>query len=82
MSTYVLISIQFFSGKGINLILDPVGASFWEQNAKSLAVDGRWVLYGLLGGAKVEGDIFRHLLSKRAQLLSTTLRARPLQVTF
>eukprot|EP00794_Sanderia_malayensis_P000495 gene495-1141_t len=66
-------------GKGMNLILDPVGGSFWEQNVKSLAMDGRWVLYGLLGGPKVEGNILRELLSKRAQLLATTLRARSLE---
>lgn len=64
----------------MNLILDPVGASFWEKNARSLALDGRWVLYGLLGGAKVDGNLFGQLLSKRAQLIATTLRSRPLQV--
>ncbi len=73
--------IFLFVGTGINLILDPVGGSFWEQNVKSLATDGRWVLYGLLGGPKVEGNILRYLLSKRGQLLSTTLRARSLEVS-
>ena len=37
-------------GKGVNVILDCVGASFWQQNAFVLAMEGRWVLYGLLGG--------------------------------
>lgn len=35
---------------GAQLILDPVGASFCAENAASLAVDGRWVLYGSMGG--------------------------------
>lgn len=30
-------------------MLDCVGSSFWEQNVASLVVDGRWVLYGLMG---------------------------------
>jgi S-adenosylmethionine:tRNA ribosyltransferase-isomerase len=35
---------------GAQLILDPVGASFCAENAASLALDGRWVLYGSMGG--------------------------------
>ncbi|KAL9969760.1 hypothetical protein ACROYT_G022016 [Oculina patagonica] len=65
-------------GKGANVILDCIGSSFWEQNVKSLAVDGRWVLYGLLGGGDVTGSILRDLLRKRASLIATTLRSRPL----
>lgn len=67
------------SGEGVSLILDCVGASYWEMNAEVLAVDGRWVLYGLLGGPNVEGPILGKLLRKRVQLLATTLRARPLK---
>ena len=63
-------------GGGADLILDPVGASFWECNARALAVDGRWVLYGSLGGSAVEGPLFARLMAKRAQLLATTLRNR------
>lgn len=63
-------------GKGVNLILDCVGASFWQQNAFVLAMEGRWVLYGLLGGKQIEGDILATILRKRATLTGTTLRAR------
>jgi len=52
-----------------------------DQNLASIAVDGRWVLYGLMGGASVSNDKFLGLLlRKRVQLLPTTLRARSLQV--
>jgi len=61
---------------GVDIILDPVGASNIEKNLKSIAIDGRWVLYGLMGGAKVEGPFLASLLKKRVQLLSSTLRAR------
>ena len=69
------------SGKGANVILDCVGSSFWEQNVKSLAVEGRWILYGLLGGGNVAGNLLRDLLRKRASLIATTLRSRPLEVS-
>jgi len=63
------------------VILDCIGSSFWEQNIKSIAVDGRWILYGLLGGGSVSGDLLRDLLRKRASLIGTTLRSRPLAVS-
>ena len=64
------------------MILDCVGSSFWEQNIKSLAVDGRWVLYGLLGGGEISGNLLGDLLKKRGSLIATTLRSRPLSVSF
>ena len=71
---------MFVLGKGVNVILDCVGSSFWEQNIKVLAVDGRWVLYGLLGGGEISGNLLGNLLKKRGSLIATTLRSRPLSV--
>ncbi|XP_078696595.1 quinone oxidoreductase PIG3-like [Branchiostoma floridae x Branchiostoma belcheri] len=67
------------NGKGVDVILDCVGASFWQQNARCLAVEGRWVLYGLLGGGSIDGDLLTQVLRKRINLLGTTLRARSKQ---
>lgn len=64
------------NGKGVNLILDCVGGSFWKQNIKCLAVEGRWVMYGLLGGGNVDGPLLAQVLGKRASILGTTLKAR------
>lgn len=66
-------------GKGADVIFDCVGSSFWEQNIRSLALDGRWVLYGLLGGGNVSGNLLRDLLKKRGSLIATTLRSRSLE---
>lgn len=68
-------------GKGADVILDCVGCSFWEQNIRSLALDGHWVLYGLLGGGNVSGNLLRDLLKKRGSLIATTLRSRSLEVS-
>ncbi|XP_078615548.1 quinone oxidoreductase PIG3-like isoform X2 [Branchiostoma floridae x Branchiostoma japonicum] len=67
------------NGKGVDVILDCVGASFWQQNVRCLALEGRWVLYGLLGGGSIDGDILSQVLRKRINLLGTTLRARSKQ---
>ncbi|XP_034530278.1 quinone oxidoreductase PIG3 [Notolabrus celidotus] len=70
---------DFTGGKGANVILDCIGGSNWEQNVSSLAMDGRWVLYGTMGGRTVEGDLLGKLLSKRGHLLCSLLRSRSLQ---
>lgn len=71
--------MQFTEGKGADIILDCVGGSFWEKNICSLAIDGRWVLYGMLGGKTADGDLLGKLLRKRGQLLCSLLRSRSLQ---
>ena len=58
-----------------DVILDPVGASYAALNLKILGLDGRWVNIGLMGGRRAELDL-AHLLSKRIQLIGSTLRSR------
>jgi len=67
------------SGHGVNLVLDCVGESFWQENVEALAVDGRWVLYGLLSGPNVTGPFLAAVLRKRIKLVGSTLRARCLE---
>ncbi|KAM9777458.1 quinone oxidoreductase PIG3 [Neosynchiropus ocellatus] len=66
-------------GTGADVILDCIGGHTWEQNINCLAPDGRWVLYGTLGGRQVQGDLLGKLLWKRGRLLSSLLRSRSLQ---
>lgn len=63
-------------GLGVDLILDCIGGSFWQQNSAVIALDGRWILYGLLGLGRVEGDFLSVILGKRVRLQGTTLRTR------
>ncbi|NJC21189.1 NADPH2:quinone reductase [Arthrobacter pigmenti] len=65
-------------GKGVDVILDVVGAKYLERNVDALAVGGRLVIIGLLGGAKAELNLGA-LLSKRASVSGTTLRSRPVE---
>ena len=70
------------SVQNAHLVLDPVGGEDYStQNLAALGVDGRWVLYGLMGGPRVpEGFPFlAKLLAKRLQLRATTLRTRSLE---
>lgn len=63
-------------GHGADVIIDFIGAAYFERNLSALAMDGRWVLLGLMGGSKVANLNLGRLLAKRAQLLSSTLRNR------
>lgn len=63
-------------GHGVDVILDFIGASYFEKNMKSIGVDGRWVLIGILGGTLVEQVNLWDLLSKRVQLIGTLLTPR------
>ena len=58
-----------------DVILDPVGASYSETNLKVIALDGRWVLIGLMGGREAQLDLAQ-VLGKRVHLLGSTLRSR------
>ncbi|KAK3773329.1 hypothetical protein RRG08_023214 [Elysia crispata] len=71
--------LELTNGKGVDLVLDCVGASMYEENLKALALDGRWIVYGLMGGA-IKSDVnLGGLLRKRASLIFSTLRSRSLE---
>ncbi|EGR30536.1 tumor protein p53 inducible protein 3, putative [Ichthyophthirius multifiliis] len=64
------------NGKGIDIILDCIGAQNSELTTNILNMDARWILYGLMGGAKVKDFSFVPLVQKRASLITSTLRNR------
>ena len=65
-------------GRGVDVILDVVGAPYWDRNIASLAVRGRLVLVGTMGGGSLETNIGA-LMPKRLRVSGTVLRARPLE---
>jgi len=67
-----------FAGEGgVNVILDPVGGTYLEDNLKLLGMNGRLVLIGLMGGSKTEIELAM-LMMKRLRIIGSTLRARPI----
>lgn len=65
-------------GRGVDVVLDLVGGPYVAQDLACLAPKGRIVIASTAAGAKAEVDLGL-LMHKRARLLGTTLRARPLE---
>jgi putative PIG3 family NAD(P)H quinone oxidoreductase len=62
--------------RGMNVILDHIGARYLARDVEALAMDGRIVVIGSMGGERLaELDVMK-LLAKRAQITGSTLRSR------
>ena len=66
------------SGAGVDVLLDVIGADYWDRNLASLAVRGRMVLVGTMSGGGVDADL-RPMMFKRLRVHGTVLRSRPIE---
>ena len=64
------------AGRGVDIVIDFVGAPYFHKNVASLAVDGRIIQLATLGGSTVNEVSLRALMAKRIHLLASTLRSR------
>lgn len=62
--------------QGVNVILDIMGGSYLNGNISALAMDGRLVMLGFLGGARANDIDLLAILGKRAVVTGSLLRAR------
>lgn len=63
-------------GRGVDVILDNMGAKYLSRNVAALAPDGRLVVIGMQGGTKAEVDLGA-MIAKRVAVHTTSLRSRP-----
>lgn len=61
--------------RGVDLILDHLGAAYLAPNMKALAIGGKLVLIGVMSGIKAEINLGL-LLVKRQQIIGSVIRAR------
>ena len=66
---------HFTDGKGVDVILDLVGAKYLQANLESLNSKGRLILVGITSGAKAELN-FSLVMAKRLKIIGTVLRSR------
>jgi NADPH:quinone reductase-like Zn-dependent oxidoreductase len=75
---FVEVVHEVTAGHGADVILDNMAASYLGRNVAALALEGRLVVIGMQGGTKGELDLGA-LMRKRAAIVATTLRARPVE---
>ena len=73
---FVNVIREMTGGAGVDLILDIMGGSYLNRNLAALAVDGRLVQIGLMGGESASVDL-RRVLGRRLTITGSTLRPRP-----
>lgn len=66
------------AGRGVDVILDIVGGAYLQRNLDALAVDGRLVHIGQLGGARAEISL-TPVLRRRLTITGSTLRPRSVE---
>lgn len=71
-------SSDFVEHGPYDVILDHLGGSYLERNLNALANNGRLVIIGLMGGTHADLDLAT-LMRKRAAIIGTTLRSRPIE---
>jgi len=67
---------EFTAKKGVDLILDHVGAKYLAPNMNSLGYKGRLVIIGVTSGIKAELNLAL-MMVKRQQIIGSVLRSRP-----
>lgn len=67
---------EFTQKKGVNLILDHVGAKYLKPNMNSLGYTGKLVIIGIISGIKAELNLAL-MMVKRQQIIGSVLRSRP-----
>jgi NADPH2:quinone reductase len=66
-------------GRGVDLVLDIVGGEYFARNIAALAVEGRLVQIGLMGGAASATIDLGEVLRRRLTITGSTLRARTVE---
>ncbi|MFD9792552.1 NAD(P)H-quinone oxidoreductase [Streptomyces sp. NPDC059070] len=70
--------VQQVGPQGADVILDVIGAQYLDRNVDALSLNGRMVVIGLQGGSTAPINLGK-LLVKRAAVVGSTLRARPVE---
>ena len=75
---FVAAALEFTGGRGVDVVLDVIGGEYLERNLDALATKGTIVQVGAMGSGNASFTLGK-MLYKRARLIGTVLRARPLE---
>ncbi len=69
-------ALEATGGRGVDVILDMVGAPYFEKNIGTLARDGRLSMIAFLGGDRIENVSLMPIMTKRLRVFGSTMRPR------
>jgi len=72
---FVAVVRELTAGRGVDVVMDVVGGDYLPKNVDCLAMDGRLIQIGLLGGASSQLNL-RAVMQKRIVITGSTLRPR------
>jgi len=75
---FVVAAKDATGGRGVDVVLDVIGGDYLGRNLSSVGTGGRIIQVGIMGGGPAEVNL-GVVLMKKAQLIGTTLRSRPLE---
>jgi NADPH:quinone reductase-like Zn-dependent oxidoreductase len=76
-SNWVEEVLKATDGKGVDIIIDFIGADYFQQNLDAIAKDGVIVNLGFMGGIKLkEGTDISAFIRKRVSFIGSSLRSR------
>jgi len=67
---------ELTTGRGVDVVLDMVGAEYFARNVEVLAMEGRLVEIATLRGGRTELNI-QTIMQRRLTITGSTLRTRP-----
>jgi putative PIG3 family NAD(P)H quinone oxidoreductase len=67
---------ELTQGRGVDVILDHIGAAYLEKNLQALAIGGRLLVIGIMQGSDASISLGR-LMVKRQRIIGSVLRPRP-----
>ena len=70
--------VREFGEDAVDVVLDVVGAPYWEANLSVLRTGGRLILLGRLGGSEAQTPLGL-LMTKRLRIVGTVMRSRTLE---
>jgi NADPH2:quinone reductase len=68
---------EITGGRGVDVVLDMVGAPYTMRNLSCLAMDGRLIQIAVMHGSKVAGFDLLHVMMRRLTITGSTMRPRP-----
>jgi len=71
---------ELTDGRGVNLILDFIGAPYFERNVNALDFGGRLVQIGIMGGIENANMPLDRLLYRHLQIIGTVMKSRTQEV--